>query len=314
MRRVGRPRTFDPDEALHRALMVFWERGYEGTSMIVLQEATGLTAPQLYRVFESKDRLFEQAVRLYQDEYGFGIRPGAPLVEAVVEYLDRAAREFTTEPGLGCFVSTGQLAAGQGAEAATAICRAERDRALDGLRRRIADAVAQGELPETADIAGLSRTIAALIQGMSVQARDGAGYEELARIAVAAEALLDDAAAADHHNEADAALVPARIDQDRPYQAVGHGETERVRGNQREAPPVHGAAREEGQCGAEGGARLREPAGARPLLPAEDQGQRQQAEGGEEEHGDLPADGVVHDEGEPAADQVKKPRLRFCVQ
>ena len=45
-----------------------------------------------------------------------------------------------------------------------------------------------------------------------------------------------------------------------------------------------------------------------------DQGQRQQAEGGEEEHGDLPADGVVHDEGEPAADQVKKPRLRFCVQ
>ena len=176
MRRAGRPRTFDPDEALHRALMVFWERGYEGASMIVLQEATGLTAPQLY-----------------QDEYGFGIRPGAPLVEAVVEYLDRAAREFTTEPGLGCFVSTGQLAAGQGAEAATAICRAERDHALDGLRRRIADAVAQGELPETADIAGLSRTIAALIQGMSVQARDGAGYEELARIAVAAEALLADA-------------------------------------------------------------------------------------------------------------------------
>jgi len=87
----------------------------------------------------------------------------------------------------------GQLAAGQGAEAATAICRAERDHALDGLRRRIADAVAQGELPETADIAGLSRTIAALIQGMSVQARDGAGYEELARIAVAAEALLTDA-------------------------------------------------------------------------------------------------------------------------
>ena len=95
MRRAGRPRTFDPGEALHRALMVFWERGYEGASMIVLQEATGLTAPQLYRAFESKERLFERAVRLYQDEYGFGIRPGAPLIEAVVEYLDRAARELT---------------------------------------------------------------------------------------------------------------------------------------------------------------------------------------------------------------------------
>lgn len=189
-RKAGRPRAFDPDEALRRALMVFWERGYEGASMTALQEATGLTAPQLYRAFESKERLFERAVRLYQDEYGFGIRSGIPLAEAVVEYLDRAAREFTTEPGRGCLVSTGLLATGQDAQAAAAICRAERDHALTGLRQRVADAVARGELPETADVAGLSRTIGALIQGMSVQARDGAGYEELAHIVTAAQILL----------------------------------------------------------------------------------------------------------------------------
>ncbi|WP_460753982.1 TetR/AcrR family transcriptional regulator [Myceligenerans cantabricum] len=191
MRKAGRPRTFDPDEALHRALMVFWERGYEGASMAALQEATGLTAPQLYRAFESKERLFERAVRLYQDEYGFGIRPGIPLPEAVIEYLDRAAREFTTEPGRGCLVSTGLLATGQDAEAAAAICRAERDHALTGLRERVADAVAQGELAGTADVDGLSRTIGALIQGMSVQARDGAGYDDLAHIVTAAQTLLD---------------------------------------------------------------------------------------------------------------------------
>lgn len=190
MRKAGRPRTFDPDEALHRALMVFWERGYEGASMAALQEATGLTAPQLYRAFESKERLFERAVRLYQDEYGFGIRPGIPLVEAVVEYLDRAAREFTTEPGRGCLVSTGLLATGQDAQTAAAICRAERDQALTGLRGRLTDAVLEGELPETADVAGLSRTIGALVQGMSVQARDGAEYEELAYIVTSAQSLL----------------------------------------------------------------------------------------------------------------------------
>lgn len=196
VRKAGRPRTFDPDEALHRALMVFWERGYEGASMTSLQEATGLTAPQLYRAFESKERLFEQAVRLYQDEYGFGIRVGVPLVEAVVEYLDRAAREFTTEPGRGCLVSTGLLATGQDAQAAAAICRAERDHALAGLRQRIIDAIAQGELPATIDVEGLSRTIGALIQGMSVQARDGADYEDLVHIVTAAQALLASSTAA----------------------------------------------------------------------------------------------------------------------
>ena len=81
MRKAGRPRTFDPEQALHRALMVFWERGYEGASMTALQEATGLTAPQLYRAFDSKERLFKRAVRLYQEEYGFGIRPGIPLAD-----------------------------------------------------------------------------------------------------------------------------------------------------------------------------------------------------------------------------------------
>lgn len=190
MRKAGRPRTFDPDEALHRALMVFWERGYEGASMTALQEATGLTAPQLYRAFESKERLFERAVRLYQDEYGFGLRPDLPLTEAVIEYLDRAAREYTTEPGLGCLVSTGLLATGQDAEAAAATCRAERDQALTGLRQRMTEAITKGELPETADVAGLSRTVGALIQGMSVQARDGAGYEDLAHIVTAVRTLL----------------------------------------------------------------------------------------------------------------------------
>ena len=190
MRKAGRPRTFDPEQALHRALMVFWERGYEGASMTALQEATGLTAPQLYRAFDSKERLFERAVRLYQEEYGFGIRPGIPLADAVIEYLDRAAREFTTEPGLGCLVSTGLLATGQDAEAAAAICRAERDQALTGLRERITDAIARGELSETVDAAGLSRAIGAMIQGMSVQARDGAGYAELSPIVNAARAML----------------------------------------------------------------------------------------------------------------------------
>ncbi|MGP5364899.1 TetR/AcrR family transcriptional regulator [Brachybacterium tyrofermentans] len=195
MRKAGRPRSFDTDEALHRALMVFWEHGYEGASMVLLQDATGLTAPQLYRAFDSKERLFERAVRLYQDQYGFAIRPDLPLIDAVTDYLDRAAHEFTTEPGRGCLVSTGLLATGRDAEAAATIVRAERDHALDSLRERIAAAVARDELPSGTDVSGLARTIGALIQGMSVQARDGADYQEIARIAASARNLLTAATA-----------------------------------------------------------------------------------------------------------------------
>ena len=189
-RRAGRPRSFDPDEALHRALMVFWEHGYEGASMALLLEATGLNAPQLYRAFGPKERLFERVVRLYQDEYGFGIRADLPLVDAVVEYLERAAREFTTEPGLGCLVSTGLLATGREGSAAAAVVKAERDHALASLHERIAQAIQDGELPADVDAPGLARTIGALIQGMSVQAHDGAKFDDLTAIARSARMLL----------------------------------------------------------------------------------------------------------------------------
>ncbi|MDN3460897.1 TetR/AcrR family transcriptional regulator [Rhodococcus sp. APC 3903] len=194
MRKAGRPRSFDPDEALHRALMVFWERGYEGASLALLQEATGLTAPQLYRAFESKERLFERAVRLYQEQYGFAMRSDLPLVEAVGDYLERAADEFTREPGRGCLVSTGLLATGKDAETAAVIVRAERDQALSNLRDRIVGAVEHGELSREIDVPGLARTIGALLQGMSVQARDGADKRELTRIADTARILLSAAA------------------------------------------------------------------------------------------------------------------------
>lgn len=179
---AGRPRAFDPDVALHQALMVFWNHGYEGASMAMLLEATGLTAPQVYRAFGSKEQLFEHAVRLYQEEFSFGIDQDQSLVEGVADFLDKAAREFTTKPGLGCLVSTGLLATGQDAASAAAIVRVEREHALEGVESRVARAVSDGELSEGTDVEGLARTIGALIQGMSVQARDGASYEELARI------------------------------------------------------------------------------------------------------------------------------------
>ena len=61
----GRPRAFDPDAALRKALDVFWERGYEGTSMNDLVEAMGIASASIYAAFGSKAELFRRTMGLY---------------------------------------------------------------------------------------------------------------------------------------------------------------------------------------------------------------------------------------------------------
>jgi len=170
--------------------MVFWEHGYDGASLSRLQAATGVSASALYRAFSSKEHLFKLSVRRYQERHGFSIRADIPFAAAVREYLERAAREFTTDPGRGCLISTGLLATGPDATVATvatAVVRAEREHAPAMLRKRVRLGVEHAELPGETDIEGLARTLAALIQGMSVQARDGASHDALIALAGTAE-------------------------------------------------------------------------------------------------------------------------------
>jgi len=62
----GRPRQFDPDQALMSALKVFWARGYDGASLSELTEAMGITRPSLYACFGNKESLFRKALDLYE--------------------------------------------------------------------------------------------------------------------------------------------------------------------------------------------------------------------------------------------------------
>ncbi|MFE9424517.1 TetR/AcrR family transcriptional regulator [Kitasatospora sp. NPDC006697] len=184
----GRPRAFDREAALNAATLLFWERGYEATSIADLTGAMGIRPPSLYAAFGDKRALFTEVVARYAEQYGFARRAldEEPTVRGgIARMLRDAAREYT-DPGHphGCLIITvgGGCAEPAVREAMQAISAANRAE----LAARIAAAVAAGEEPAEAEPETLARLAATVLQGMSQQAREGASREQLEAVAAAA--------------------------------------------------------------------------------------------------------------------------------
>ncbi|MEU6087996.1 TetR/AcrR family transcriptional regulator [Streptomyces sp. NPDC047085] len=188
----GRPRSFDRATALEKALLAFWRHGYEATSVADLTRVMGIGAPSLYAAFGDKRTLFEEVVRVYADTHGaFGDRALAeePTARAAVERTLRQAAAAYTDPAhpYGCLVA--HAATNCTSPEVERLLRERRTAAVAALEARIrADATA-GLLPAGTDSAALARHTAAMIQGMSQQARDGASREELEALAEIAMAI-----------------------------------------------------------------------------------------------------------------------------
>ncbi|MCS0634351.1 TetR/AcrR family transcriptional regulator [Streptomyces sp. LP05-1] len=187
----GRPRSFDRDAALERATTVFWEQGYETTSIADLTRAMGIGAPSLYAAFGDKRTLFLEVVAAYATEYGgYAVRALAeePTARAGLgRMLREAAAEFTApDRPRGCLMIS--AAANCSTPGVAEELRERRETNIAGFARLIRADVAAGRLPAGTDAGALARFCGAVLQGMSQQARDGAGREELE--AVAATAML----------------------------------------------------------------------------------------------------------------------------
>ncbi|MFI1679677.1 TetR/AcrR family transcriptional regulator [Streptomyces sp. NPDC020607] len=182
----GRPRSFDRETALEHAIRTFWENGYEGTSVSDLTRVMGIGAPSLYAAFGDKRTLFDEVVVRYGATHGaFGGRAfeEEPTVrDAVSRMLREAAAEFT-DPGhpRGCLVVT--AATNCTTPEVEGALRERRNANVADIESRIRASVAAGELPDRTDPAGLARYTAAVFQGMSQQARDGATREDLEAVA-----------------------------------------------------------------------------------------------------------------------------------
>jgi AcrR family transcriptional regulator len=185
----GRQPSFDRNQALEAALDLFWRHGYDGVSIADLTQAIGIAAPSLYHAFGNKADLYRAVLRRY-GAGGIGAEEiaGAPSShDAVRQMLERGIAAVTA-PGkpLGCMVSSGLLmTSAQNAELAAEL-RAMRAASRQALERRIARDVAAGVLPEATDAAALARFYMTVLQGLSVQALDGAGAAELAPVAASA--------------------------------------------------------------------------------------------------------------------------------
>lgn len=187
----GRPRAFDKEAALTRAMEVFWRKGYEGTSMTDLTLAMGIASPSLYAAFGSKEELFRDALRHYSATEGeeiWGGVPAAPTAFAAVEsYLMSTARVFTrrSKPP-GCLIVLSALHPAEHSDRVRQTLIAMRAEAVTGLKERLQQGIVDGEIVPTADIAAIAQYYVTVQQGMSIQARDGASRRELEAIARAA--------------------------------------------------------------------------------------------------------------------------------
>ncbi|HWC19756.1 MAG TPA: TetR/AcrR family transcriptional regulator [Terriglobales bacterium] len=182
----GRPRSFNSEEALDRALEVFRRKGYEGASLSDLTKAMGINRPSMYAAFGDKENLFRKALDRYTEQTKMYMREAMQekTARAFIERLLRGAAEWTTDcrRAPGCLTVTGALACGDESQPIRKelICRRSQNEQL--IFKRLKQARKSGELPAECKPSDLSRYFATVLQGMAVQAASGTSRAELLRV------------------------------------------------------------------------------------------------------------------------------------
>ncbi|MEU4475465.1 TetR/AcrR family transcriptional regulator [Micromonospora sp. NPDC023888] len=183
MTQTGRPRGFDTDEALDRAMEVFWRHGYEGASLTELTGAMGINKPSLYAAFGNKEGLFRKVVARYADVEMAYARDALdqPTARDVAAALLRDNVVALTRPDrpAGCLSIQGATACGTDNAAIADFLAASRLTGESALAARFARAVEEGDLPPEVDPTALARFLSVVTEGHAVHAAAGVRRDQL---------------------------------------------------------------------------------------------------------------------------------------
>lgn len=186
MAQMGRPRSFDRDEAIRQAMYLFWQYGYESTSLALLKAnlGNGITAPSFYAAFGSKEALFEEVVACYASTYGQVndcLWDDALAPREAAELALRRSAKMQTEQGhpSGCLIALSINTCSPAHEHIRQLLAAQRARTREGFLRCVMKAIDAGELAAGTDARALAMSLHSFEIGLSTEARDGATGEEL---------------------------------------------------------------------------------------------------------------------------------------
>ncbi|UMM07843.1 TetR/AcrR family transcriptional regulator [Gluconobacter frateurii] len=182
--RRGRPRTFDRDKALQSAMNVFWQHGFDGTSMSQLVAAMQINSPSIYAAFGSKEDLFREAVEQYVASDGSStmqaLTADDDVRNALRSMLANAIQTFTRhdEPR-GCLIVLGARHLGPISDPVRTFLRDQRERIRVLLAERLLKAKQKGELTPEADEKALAACVMTFLNGISIETVDGTSQPTL---------------------------------------------------------------------------------------------------------------------------------------
>ncbi|RMX04339.1 TetR/AcrR family transcriptional regulator [Corticibacter populi] len=175
---------------------VFWAKGYEATQLADLTAAIGINPPSFYAAFGSKEALYREAIDLYLSTVGAGsmqaLAQDGPVRDAIEAMLLASLDIALASPSAGgCMVSLGMVNCQVQNIPLRAHLRELRHATMLRISERLQQAVAAGELADDADVTRLAQYFATVMQGLSLQAQDGAGRDTLRGIVATAMTVLD---------------------------------------------------------------------------------------------------------------------------
>jgi AcrR family transcriptional regulator len=184
MATAGRPRSFDKDDALKKAMYVFWEKGYEGTTMADLIQSIGMKAPSIYAAFGNKDAIFKEVVQSYLPIVVNGqlkaLNSSPKIYDAVEATLKACVSLYTGKDNPHtCLVMTGAINTAPEHTEHVETLRALREDYKGAWKKRFEMAEADQQLTDEANPNELAEYFTTLIQGMTIKAKDGASDDSL---------------------------------------------------------------------------------------------------------------------------------------